>query len=184
MKIDMIKKRSHIKLIVVAALGVLVLYSAAAFAYKLWPFSSTTSNSDSSSINLSPPTKDQVKAGNDAKQATIDNDSGNNSGDTNSTSNPSSLTNTITASDVQDGVLYIRNEISTVIQDGSCKLVLSKSGQTSIVKTSGTQALAQSSTCKGFNIDTSGTAKGLWNASLMVTSGTETATDTASVTIE
>lgn len=81
------------------------------------------------------------------------------------------LSVTITAINQNGSLLQTRALIHPLISSGQCTLRLTKAGQESIVKTSSVQPLPNSSTCMGFDVDTSVMAKGEWTLQLQVSSG-------------
>jgi cytoskeletal protein RodZ len=174
-----INKRSSSKRLIVS-IAVVVVLLAAAVGYFLWKQYQNNHNADdktsSSSIDLSTPTKEQIKEGNDAKNETIKNDS--NSNDT----PDKSISNEITSASVSGDTLYIRNEIMGVYADGTCKLTLTKGSET-ITRQAGLQPGPQSTTCKGFNIPTSQLSRGTWNVILTVTINDKTADATTTVSV-
>lgn len=129
-------------------------------------------NHGSGSINYAPPTKEEKQAGEDAKKQTITNNPPNNSttkpdtqqNTSNSgTTEPSKAPNiTITAANQNGSTLQVRTLIEQVTNQGQCTLTLSQNGNTPITNTADVQPLANSSTCKGFNIDVSSLATGKW----------------------
>ena len=99
-----------------------------------------------------------------------------------SSGSDSGLQTTITAASVEDGTLYIRNEISGIYQNGTCNLTLSKGGAV-VTRSAGIQPLPKSSTCKGFNIPTSQLSKGTWSIQLNVTINGKSASASGSVEV-
>lgn len=134
-------------------------------------------------IDLNPPTKEQVKAGEQTKKQSVDSAiKPTNSDSSDQPSSGSSLKTEITAASVQGGTLYIRNSINGIYQDGTCTLTLTK-GSSVITQTAGIQPLPQSSTCRGFNVTTSQLSSGTWTIKITVTIGSQSATATGSVAV-
>lgn len=167
-------------LLVVAIL--LVLGTTYAYATKKWIFSTPESQSQEQNnvpkVDYAPPTDEQAKQGQEAKQKTIDEDQKN----TSDPSVPGGLTVAITAASIEDGVLYIRTSINGVYGSGQCALTL-KNGSRLVTKTAGIQALPQSSTCQGFNIPVSELASGTWTIELNTSIGEQSGTATSEVHI-
>lgn len=72
----------------------------------------------------------------------------------------------ITASAQNGSTLQIRTLISTISTNGICTLTLEKSGRPTVTKTVQVQALAATSTCKGFDVPVSELANGKWKATI------------------
>lgn len=165
MKSISVKPRKHLKRNLAIAAILVVIAGAGAFAYYkiTTPTSkdSSSTNQTDTNIDKNPPTEEEKQAGESQKQAIVDKDK-------NQTNTPISITVTITAANQNGAVFNIRSLISAITSTGVCNLTLTK-GSVVVTKTSGTQALADSSTCKGFDIPTSELAKGTWHAVLTVT---------------
>lgn len=140
---------------------------------------------DNGTINYSPATTEQQKAGSKAKSGS--------SSDTPPAptqipgSDKKNVQVTITAPTgaTQNGsVLQIRVLIGAVENTGTCTLVLTRAGQSSVTKTAGTQALSSSSTCQGFDVPTSELSAGTWQALITYESSTLTGTATRSITVQ
>jgi len=89
-----------------------------------------------------------------------------------SSSTPSSnneLDARITAASQNDSVLQIRTLIQKVTSKGSCTLTLTSGDQT-VTRKAGIQALANSSTCEGFNVPTTDLSQGKWNITIHISS--------------
>ncbi|HET7630580.1 MAG TPA: hypothetical protein VFK03_04365 [Candidatus Saccharimonadales bacterium] len=70
----------------------------------------------------------------------------------------------------QDGdTLQLRVLISAVT-NGTCQLTMTQSGQPAVTKQVDIQPMANNSTCKGFDVDTSDMAKGEWNYTIKISS--------------
>jgi len=157
-------KPHHLKRnVLIAGVAVLVI-SGSFFAYsKLIP---TTKQKGTSSQTNPPidsqPTDEEKQAGQNQKQTTVDEDQ-------NKPSTPTATIGvTITAAHQNGSVVNIRSLINKISNNGTCKLTLVK-GTATVAKTSGIQALAESSTCKGFDIPTNELGKGTWQLILNVT---------------
>lgn len=183
MRINQNRSKKPLVIILVCALVAAAL-AAAYFLY--FHHSDNASRDTTNGTNYNKPTNDQIKAGNDAKKQTVENNQTSTTNPKTNQSTPSGPASTlqtqITAASVQNGTLYIRNSISGIYNDGTCSLTLTHGDQT-IDRSAGVQALPQSSTCKGFNITTAGMASGIWNINLTVTINGQSATATGKVTI-
>lgn len=127
--------------------------------------------------NLETPTDEQVRAGNEAKLKTIENDKAGNQNDDITSSLPVTV-----AATVSNRTLYIRSSIDALRITGTCDLSLIRD-TSKLNKSVPVQALAQSTTCQGFDIPLSELSSGEWTISLTVTSGDETGSATTKVTI-
>lgn len=177
-------------LIGVAAFIIVALAAALAYHYQLGPFHSAN---DSSSINLAPPTSDQKAAGDKIKQGSLEN--GESKQNTTGSDQPpaptpqpgsskSEVEIMITAANQNDSVLQIRSLISTVTDNGTCTLKLTGPANQSLTRTAEVQALSTTSTCKGFDIQTSELAPGDWKATLEYDSNTLTGSTSKTITIK
>lgn len=142
--------------------------------------SSNTNSSDN--IDYSPATNDQKQSGSDIKA--------NGGSDQPSApavipgSNKKKVEVTITSTNQNNSILQIRTLVSTVTSEGTCTLTLSKTDSADIIKTAPIQPLASTSTCKGFDISTSGMSKGSWRASIVYDSDTLTGSVSKDLIIE
>ncbi len=123
-------------------------------------------------INLESPTNEQIKAGSNSKNATVKGeprDTGNLESDQDNTNTAAGKTPQIliTAASQNNNIIQVRSIIQKVTTEGSCTLTLTKD-QTIIRKSASVQALADSSTCKGFDISISEFPdKGTWLATVL-----------------
>lgn len=129
---------------------------------------------DNQGINYKAPSQDQVDAGSQIKRAVVENNQ--NTGQNNN------ISVRITLVSVESDVVHIRNTIEGVHQEGMCKLILSKKGQT-VKKTADIQPLPQNSTCKGFDIPVSELSSGTWQVELNVMINNETTRATTDVKV-
>lgn len=165
--------------------GLSIVGLAIAGALFVFFFINDQKNASVESINYDQPSSDQIKAGNDVKEQTINSSDGEDSRDpkTNAAdSSPSSLSTRITTASVEDNMLYIRNDISGIYSEGSCTLSLQKSSST-VTKSAGIQALPKSSTCKGFNVPVSELSAGTWSITITVTINGQSVSDKGSVNV-
>ncbi|MDR0591052.1 MAG: hypothetical protein LBG75_00575 [Candidatus Nomurabacteria bacterium] len=79
----------------------------------------------------------------------------------------------ITGKNVSGGKLYISVMIGAVTNSGECKVTLTK-GSAVVTKTSGINAMPQSSSCQGFEVPVSELSSGTWQIGLVVTTGNRT----------
>lgn len=94
----------------------------------------------------------------------------------------SSLDSTITVLEVEGDTLYVRNEIKGVYASGTCTLTLTHDSET-VTRTADVQALAQVSTCKGFNVPTDQLTRGEWTATVTIEINDKRGSDTKKVAI-
>lgn len=138
--------------------------------------------------NLNPATDEEKKEGDSTKSSTIESEdtsseSTKNEDSTNQPSTPSTVSVQTSAS-AQNGTTYqLRYLIEAVVNDATCTLTL-KNGSTMVTKTSKTQALAQSSTCQGFDISTSELRPGTWEASLVVNGNNLTGSTSSTIRVQ
>ncbi|MFY9228214.1 MAG: hypothetical protein WAO28_02710 [Candidatus Microsaccharimonas sp.] len=137
--------------------------------------------------NLETPTDEQIQAGDDIKKGNLDNPDGSSGAPTTPTPQPGSAKQSveviITATNQNNGILQVRTQISRVVNTGQCTVTLTKSGNT-VTKTADTQALASTSTCKGFDIPVSELSAGSWNMTLTYESDTLLGTNSKVITIQ
>jgi hypothetical protein len=173
--------RSH-KRIVFVVIAIVTLALAGFVAYYLLHNSSKSN----SSVNLSPATTQQQAAGNQVKST----NAGSSSSDaTKNTSSSSTTTNTPSttvqlSANGQNGSTYqLRYIINSVVSNATCNLTLTLGSQT-ITETSSVQALAQSSTCEGFDIPMNKLSSGSWTAVMVVSGDNVNASVTDTVQVE
>lgn len=82
----------------------------------------------------------------------------------------SSVNVLITSALVSSNALHIRSSIDTVSSSGTCSLKL-ENGAKVVTRDSDVQAMASSSTCKGFDIPSSELGTGTWKITLTYTNG-------------
>jgi hypothetical protein len=170
MKIKSLKRPTNTKKVVIitSAVFLLAVLTVLVYAYlfngSLFGWRARATKDSDSSINYGPATKDQQQAGNKAK-------SGSNS-DTPPAPTPTpgsdkkNIQMDITAVSQNGPTLQVRVLLSSVVSDGTCTLTLTKSGQSTVTKTADTQALAKTSTCRGFDIPVSELSSGTWSLSI------------------
>ncbi len=157
-------------LIIVLALVAGSLLYVYAFKGNLFGWEVTKNSADNSSINYSTATKEEQQAGAQAKAG-----SNNDTPPTPKTVTGSTKKNVqiaITAANLNGSTLQVRTLISAVADAGTCTLELTREGHQTITETAGSQALASTSTCQGFNIPVSGLAVGTWHILVEYSSST------------
>jgi hypothetical protein len=160
------RSHSRKKIAITISVVVALIVAGGAAAYYLSRTSSQSKNDNVSTpnntVDYGAATDEQKKAGEDAKKDFIERTEGESETPTQSSDSSSVSVSSVNQS---GATLSIRTVIS-VQTAGSCKLTLSMSGQADIVRTTDVQDMGSYATCKGFDIDTSSMAKGLWKISL------------------
>ena len=78
---------------------------------------------------------------------------------------------TITAAQPSGSQYLVRTVINAVSSTGTCTLTMEKPGSPTVTMSTGTQPLASTSTCKGFNVPLSSLSSGTWNLSIKFSDG-------------
>ena len=147
--------------------------------FQKWPFLPSppiVQPIKTASVDYKTPTSDQSTGGTSIKQQAADNQAAS------PTQSNTSIPVTITS--VQPGpVVYIRANIGIVSSTGTCDLSMTGPGGKTYKATAGIQAMASSSTCKGFNIPMSDLASGSWKITVSVTDGSATGQATSEDTL-
>lgn len=160
---------------IVITAAIVATIALATFLF-LYAFDILGNNSDNdtrpvNTVDYSPATDEQIKAGEEIKQRAAEENPEQDTKPRTDGSEPdrtqSDFRTYITTATSDDLMVYIRNEITGIYNQGSCSLTLSKGG-TTITKTSGVQPLPKSSTCQGFNIPVNEMSPGEWNIDLKV----------------
>lgn len=184
-----ILKKPFPKKIIIASSAVIVLIAGTltyvyAFHGNLFgwtPSPKVTPASTTSQINYQPASPEQQQAGSSVKTGSSDTPAA-------PTTTPGSALKSVqvsfTTAKQNDSTLQIRVLIGAVENTGTCTLVLSRAGQTSVTKTASTQALSSSSTCQGFDIPTSELSTGTWQALITFESSTLAGTATESIPVK
>jgi flagellar basal body-associated protein FliL len=178
---NIVRKKSRKPVIFIIATVIFLAIAAAAVHFAM-SHDSLPKNADrqAASINYDPPTDDQVQAGINQKQSTVDNSAKNDSPPPAPTT---SLNITMTSNGQSDGTYRIRYLIDQSISTGTCSLTMIKDGRT-VVKTASVQALASSATCAGFDIPVAELGSGTWQATLTVSSGAASGTASNEVAVD
>ncbi|EDK72668.1 hypothetical protein TM7_0169 [candidate division TM7 genomosp. GTL1] len=187
-----IKKSSKKKKVLFAAMVLALVFGGGvvfAAINKVGPFAGQTSTDANNQINYDPPTDEQKESGDQAADKenadTSEDLPAKPSGNDESTTPPADTQKVgvqITAANQNSGQLQVRTIIQTV-NPGTCTLKLSRSGSQSITQTAPTQPLSSTSTCQGFNVSTSGLAKGAWHLTVTFKGANQQGTATEEVTI-
>jgi hypothetical protein len=191
-----IKKSRRIKksLTVVAILLIAGLLAGLYFYVlhgSLLGWSPVGKKSDSSDINYSKPTAEQIENGEEIKANSVSDKSekpGLSGSDqptspTPNTEGMSSVEVSITAVSQTSSLLQVRSLISAIDTAGTCTLVLKMSGHTPVTMSAGTQNLSNTSTCRGFDVPLSSLSPGNWQLNLTYTSPRLTGSVSKTVTV-
>jgi hypothetical protein len=173
------------KIIYGVVLAIVLICSAfAAYAYVSRDKPQENKTSDEQHVDTKPPTDEQIKAGQDAKQKTVDEETNPKTPTPSDNGNTEQLAVTITAASQNYTTVSLRALISgTVSQSGNCTLIITN-GTKSVTKTAATQALANSSTCQGFDMQTSELGAGTWKFQLTATIGSQSGSATKSIDVQ
>jgi cytoskeletal protein RodZ len=171
-----VKKHHNKKNIFLVGVVVLFVVIAAAFTY-IYAFNGNLfgwSAKKNSSINYDPPSKEEVSAGQDKKNDTVANTTPNQDSSSVKSSEstlpsanaPSSTVAaaliSFTSVNQSEGSLQVRTLIDKVSNTGTCTIKLTRGAEIAYTTSAPIQALANSSTCKGFDIPTGEIATGSW----------------------
>ncbi len=121
-----------------------------------------------SSVDYKAPSTSQSDSGSSIKQQAADSQNVS----TNTDQSQGSRIIPITITSVQPGtVVYIRAIIGTVTSTGICSLSMTGPEGKTYKTTADIQAMASSSTCKGFDIPMASLSSGKWSITISVTDG-------------
>lgn len=161
MKISKTKNKSRKPALITVVIVLAALIGVSAYA----AYALTNDNHTMRETNTS---QQETDAGNQAKKDTIDKsdqDSANNTptdkGEQPSAPQSQEVAMTITASSQSESTYQIRTMISALVSSGTCQLQLTKGGST-VSKSAGVAAFAQTSTCQGFDVPLSELSPGTW----------------------
>ena len=172
-------KKNFKPYIIVATLVLLSLAAVGVYAFSRDPETARSGDEGVKPINtqnLETPTNVQVDTGNDAKKNAIEKD------EQQSQVEPGDPLSIAVSASLADGTLYIRSNIDALLSTGTCELTLSQGSRT-VRKTASVQALAQSTTCQGFNVSASELSEGEWSVSVSVESGDRAGIGTTKVSV-
>lgn len=161
--------KNYKKIFAAVSVGIIILVasSVAAYYFELGPFNSRTNES----VNLEPAKEEEKSTGSDTKQSTLEQ---NNAGKHNTGSDPSpapqpvegsnkkSVGMEISAANQTDTSLQVRTYIQTVTDTGVCSLSIKNANGVTYTATADVQALASTTTCKGFDIPVEKLSPGRW----------------------
>ncbi|MDQ3064774.1 MAG: hypothetical protein M3Q36_00710 [bacterium] len=175
------------KIIIGSAIGFLLLLGVAFYSYQYWSqLNESATTGDVNKVDYNPPTDDQKTAGEKIKEQSIEKDElgkPGTDGPESGQGNDENINVTITSANQQGSILRIRSLIDIVTNTGTCTITLTK-GSAVVTKTSDIQAMANSSTCKGFDIPTSELSAGQWHIQLNVSSNNRSGTTAKDITIQ
>ena len=173
MKINKRPTSTRKKMIIATAIVILLAIVAASIYFFVFQKAGQNISNDSA-ISYDKPTNEQIEAGKNTKENSInpsDSSKPNSSGSDQATSpvpqdsGKSKVDATLISANQNGSVLQLRFDIGTVTNSGTCTLTLKK-GSSIVTKTASVQALAGSTTCKGFDIMTSELSAGTWDVLL------------------
>lgn len=166
MKIHKSSKQNVWKVILFVS-AVIILIGGSSYAFALISQQTTTNEStlDQEGSNVE---YGGVKTENTNSNNQVIKD-GEKTGQTESSDETSNISITITASNINDGVLQVRAQISKILNNANCTILLTQ-GDVKLERTSSTTNLATTSTCNGFDIDLSGFASGIISGTILVAS--------------
>ncbi len=178
------KKLTKKKYLLIGTIIVVAALIAGAIYFTTQSNQNTEKKSDTSknrarvnTVNLKPPTKEQKKSGEQKKQESIEASQA-----PATTPQAADFAVTITAANQNGALFQVRSLITNLSNEGTCQLQMKK-GESIIEKTVSTQALASSSTCKGFDIPLSELSDGTWNLKITVNLNGQSVQATKSVEI-
>lgn len=159
--------------LIMSLAAVIVVAAAAYSAYGYLGHNHGSANPSQSPVTGSPSgdtgSAATPSSGNEQKQTYIDQSKSSDSPSSPSTSSKQSTSILLTHKGQDGNTLQLRVLISAVTT-GKCELTMTKSGQTAITKEVDIQPMADSSTCKGFDMDTTNMATGTWTFTIRVNS--------------
>lgn len=177
------RTKKYLSALVIVVVLALAGYATYAKIYNTWPFVSDrqSQNQDSADHDSPKPSSDtssptQTPGPDNATKTPVNNEP------TANQPNTDTVAANITAANQNDTALQIRTLIETVTSEGECNLTLSNNNRT-VMRTADIQPLANSSTCKGFDIPTSELQPGVWDVTIDITIGNQKAKLTTTVTI-
>ena len=173
MKIHQAKTNRKRNVVAVVILALVLLAGMIAWAchYQQWPFAPPVAQEKPvNTVDYTAPTKQQAETGTATKERVAEQAKQQESQE-GSTTPSGTIPVNITA--VQPGeTVYIRTLISSVTSSATCKLDMAGPDGKTYTTSVGTQALAGSSTCQGFNIPMSELGSGSWKITISVNDGT------------
>lgn len=178
MRIQSRRKLNKKLLLSLAAVLVISVFSWLYYAYHFqnWPFL-PPANKDvpTNTVDYNAPTTDQTAAGTKVKEQTADK-ANSDPQNTAPTQQPSTVGIDITATNKTSSTLMVRTLIQSVTSTGTCTLTMSGPNGGSYSATAGIQAMASTSTCKGFDVPLAGLAHGSWQVKVDFVDGVNSGT--------
>ena len=185
MQIHQTSKRRPLKIVLLIIVLLLLLVGGWLFwthHYQKWPFlPPTAKDAPVNTVDYGTPSNQQTSAGASTK-AQVAEQAKQQETQTGTTSTTTDIPVTITAVQPGDTVM-VRAIVQSVTSSATCRLDMSGPSGKTYTATAGTQALAESSTCQGFNIPMSALAAGTWRVTITVTDGSHSGTATAEKTL-
>lgn len=185
MKLHAIRKPVYKKLIIAAVIIVIATLGWLYYShhFQKWPFLPTAAaTSPANTVNYNKPTDSQTSAGTAIKQQVADQAKDSGASSLNSSTSPTVVID-ITSANKTASTLAIRTLVQKVTSTGTCSLVMNGPNGATYSATVGVQALASSSTCRGFDVPLSGLSSGAWSITINFKDDTDTATTTKEMTI-
>lgn len=162
------RRPQKIALVIAAILVFLAGWLLWARHYQKWPFlPPVAADTPVNTVNYEAPTTEQSQIGTSTKEKVAE-QAKQQEGQTDTPSSDATIPVTITS--VQPGeTVYVRAMIQEMTTRATCKLNMSGPEGKTYSASAGTQALAGSSTCQGFNIPMSALAPGDWKITIKIT---------------
>jgi hypothetical protein len=171
------KTNSKSKIIGITLVVLIVVagaYTALAYSNNWFPFTKEQPAKNVNTVDLEPPTDEQVQTGKDIKDESIEAE--------NAKPPTGTVDVSITAANQNGSSLQVRTLIQATTNTGTCTLTLSNQGTKTVTKTAGLQAQSSTSTCAGFDVPVSELSSGTWN--ILVSFENSTINGKASSTVE
>lgn len=173
-------KTSRKKPIILTLVTLIVLISVASVVYCLFVIRSnptkTTQTNTSNTTDYTPPTQEQIDTGKQVEESQEE--------DTEESAPATKVpVVTITSTIQNESTVTIRSLIDIATNEGDCILTVTN-GTKTITRLATLQALASSSTCKGFDVSVADLGPGSWKITLNVTVDGKTGTGTHVVNIK
>jgi len=191
MKINKVSHYSKKKLLLIVGL-ILIALGVGAIVFKDNLHKSVAPNKGVNSVDYSNTTSDQKKSGDQIKLNSQDTSNKSNSTKSDQPiaptpipgSNKSDVQISITAANQTNSTFQVRALIGAVVSNGTCTLTFQRLNSTTITKTSDVQPLANTSTCKGFDIPLSELTTGVWHMTISYIDASLTGTAEEDITIK
>lgn len=180
-------QKNKLKTPIILTLVAIVLLVAGSFAYvyafngSIFGWSATSEENSSQNIDTNAPSDEEIDAGQGIKEDVVNNDQEGKPSQDN-TGNAPVLSASITAANQTSDQLQIRTLIESVVTGGTCTLTVAM-GETEINQSANIQALANASTCMGFDVPRSSLSPGTWTITITINTPNGNVTLTNEVTI-